>query len=49
MPAVALASEKVVARLSPLIVSLNGGPPADFSLTPSALNDVAIVNFALVA
>lgn len=44
-----LTKEEVVARVSPFIVSFNGGPPADFSLTPSALNDVAIVNFALVA
>ena len=44
-----LTKEEVVARLTPFIVSLNGGPPADFSLTPSAENDIAIVNFALVA
>ena len=45
----ALTKEEVAAGLTPYIVSLNGGPPADFSLTPSAQNDVAIVNFALIA
>ena len=44
-----LTQEEVVARVSPFIVSLNGGPPASFSLSPSAENDIAIVNFALVA
>ena len=34
--------------ISPFIQDLNGGPPAAFSLTPSAANDIAILNFVLV-
>ena len=45
---VPLSKEQVVGLVSPYIVSLNGGPPADFSLTPSAENDIAILNFALL-
>jgi len=46
--AVALTQQQVLDRLSPFIVSLNGGPPPAFSLTPSPENDVAILNFALL-
>ncbi|HUS08433.1 MAG TPA: ferritin-like domain-containing protein [Bryobacteraceae bacterium] len=37
-----------VANLAgPFIASLNGGPPLTYSSTPSAANDIAILNFAL--
>ena len=39
--------EQVVANASPFIASLNGGPALSFSTTPSAANDIAILNFAL--
>jgi hypothetical protein len=46
----ALTQEEVVARLTPFIVSLNGGPAPGFSTTEkSVTNDIAIFNFALVA
>lgn len=32
----------------PLVVSLNGGPPPSFATTPSATNDIAILNYALL-
>ncbi len=38
---------EVVSLASPFIASLNGGPPLTFSMTPSAANDIAILNFAL--
>jgi hypothetical protein len=39
---------KEVTRLAgPFIADLNGGPPLTFSPTPSAENDIAILNFAL--
>jgi hypothetical protein len=38
---------QVVANAGPLITGLNGGPPLTFSSTPSAANDIAILNFAL--
>ena len=38
---------QVVAAVSPYVASLNGGPALTFSSTPSASNDVAILNFAL--
>lgn len=38
---------QVVANASPFIADLNGGPPLTFSTTPSAPNDIAILNFAL--
>ncbi|MCA1559077.1 MAG: ferritin-like domain-containing protein [Acidobacteria bacterium] len=38
---------EVVSLAGPFIASLNGGPALTFSLTPSAANDVAILNFAL--
>lgn len=38
---------EVVSLAGPFIASLNGGPPLTFSLTPSAANDIAILNFAL--
>jgi hypothetical protein len=44
---VPLTQEQVVAAAGPLITSLNGGPPLSFSTTPSAANDIAILNFAL--
>ncbi len=42
-----LTPAQVVALASPFIASLNGGPPIDYSMTPSAANDIAILNFAL--
>ena len=42
-----LTAAQVVALASPFIASLNGGPQLDYSTTPSAVNDVAILNFAL--
>jgi Ferritin-like domain len=44
---VPLTQEQVVALAGPFITSLNGGPPLSFSTTPSAENDIAILNFAL--
>ena len=38
---------EVVTSASPFIASLNGGPALTFSSTPSASNDIAILNFAL--
>lgn len=38
---------EVVDAVSPHVKSLNGGPPLSFSTTPSAENDIAILNFAL--
>lgn len=43
----ALTISEVVHLASPFVASLNGGPPLTFSLTPSADNDIAILNFAL--
>ena len=43
-----LTQEQVVELAGPLITDLNGGPPLSFSTTPSAKNDYAILNFALV-
>lgn len=43
----ALTIDEVVASAGPFIANLNGGPPLTFSSTPSANNDVAILNFAL--
>lgn len=42
-----LTIEEVVSLASPFIASLNGGPALTFSTTPSAANDIAILNFAL--
>ena len=42
-----LTPAQVVTAVSPYIASLNGGPAVTYSSTPSASNDVAIVNFAL--
>ena len=42
-----LTQAQVVDLAGPFITSLNGGPPLSFSTTPSAANDVAILNFAL--
>lgn len=42
-----LTAAQVVTLASPFIASLNGGPPVTYSLTPSAANDIAILNFAL--
>jgi len=33
--------------IAPFIDDLNGGPPVTYSTTPSPLNDIAILNFAL--
>jgi hypothetical protein len=44
---VPLTIAEVAAGAGPLIKSLNGGPPLTFSATPSADNDIAILNFAL--
>ena len=44
---VPLTQQQVVAAAGPLITNLNGGPPLAFSTTPSAANDIAILNFAL--
>ena len=38
---------QVASAVSGFVVSLNGGPPLTYSTTPSAANDVAILNFAL--
>lgn len=38
---------EVVSQAGPFIASLNGGPPLTFSSTPSAANDIDILNFAL--
>ena len=38
---------EVTGNASPFIVDLNGGPPLTFDTTPSAANDIAILNFAL--
>ena len=38
---------EVVAAAGPFVADLNGGPPLTFSDTPSAANDIAILNFAL--
>jgi len=48
--AVPLTVAQVTAATSPYIVSLNdnGQFPATFSTTPSAANDIAILNFALI-
>jgi hypothetical protein len=43
----ALTITEVTRRVRPFIADLNGGPPLTFSATPSAENDVAILNFAL--
>lgn len=42
-----LTQQQVIANASPFIADLNGGPPLAFSTTPSAANDIAILNFAL--
>jgi hypothetical protein len=43
----ALTPDQVDAAVAPFIKSLNGGPPVTYSTTPSATNDIAILNFAL--
>lgn len=43
----ALTISEVVNAVTPFVASLNGGPALTFSSTPSASNDVAILNFAL--
>ena len=37
----------VAKAVGPYVKSLNGGPPLTYSSTPSASNDIAILNFAL--
>lgn len=39
--------DEIVGIAGPFVASLNGGPPLTFSSTPSAANDIAILNFAL--
>ncbi len=39
--------QEVIDAAGPYVASLNGGPPLSFSTTPSAANDIAILNFAL--
>jgi hypothetical protein len=39
--------DEVLAAAGPYIANLNGGPPVGFSNTPSAANDIAILNYAL--
>jgi hypothetical protein len=42
-----LTVDEVVAAAGAFIASLNGGPPVSYSSTPSASNDIDILNFAL--
>jgi hypothetical protein len=42
-----LTISEVTRNAQPFIADLNGGPPLTFSPTPSAENDIAILNFAL--
>lgn len=42
-----LTPAQVAANAGGFIANLNGGPPLDYSMVPSAANDVAILNFAL--
>ena len=42
-----LTQNQVVDLAGPFVTSLNGGPPLAFSMTPSAENDIDILNFAL--
>ena len=44
---VPLTPAQVDAAAGPFIKSLHGGPPVTYSDTPSAQNDIAILNFAL--
>lgn len=39
---------QVLQNAGSYVASLNGGPPLTFSMTPSAQNDIAILNFALL-
>jgi hypothetical protein len=43
----ALTAAQVGNAAKPFIASLNGGPAVTYSTTPSAANDIAILNFAL--
>ncbi|MEO5895261.1 MAG: ferritin-like domain-containing protein [Vicinamibacterales bacterium] len=43
----ALTAAEVLALAGPFFANLNGGPAVGYSTTPSAANDVAILNFAL--
>ncbi|MCC6510534.1 MAG: ferritin-like domain-containing protein [Pirellulaceae bacterium] len=43
----ALTVQEVINLAGPFIANLNGGPPLAFSTTPSAANDIDILNFAL--
>lgn len=38
---------QIINNISPYVVNLNGGPALSFSTTPSAMNDIDILNFAL--
>lgn len=44
-----LSAAQVGAAVGPFIASLNGGPPATYADVQSDANDIAILNFALVA
>ena len=43
----ALTAQDVVTLAGPFVADLNGGPPLTYSTTPSAENDIAILNYAL--
>ena len=43
----ALTATQVGNAAKPFIANLNGGPAVSYSTTPSAANDIAILNFAL--
>jgi hypothetical protein len=43
----ALTAAEVAGQISPFIFNLNGGPSMSYSTTPSAANDIDILNFAL--
>ena len=43
----AFTAAEVVAFAGPYVASLNGGPPLAYDSTPSASNDIQILNFAL--
>jgi hypothetical protein len=44
---VGVSAAEIALAAGPFVASLNGGPPLTYSTTPSAENDIAILNFAL--
>jgi hypothetical protein len=42
-----LTADEVLAAAGPFVASLNGGPPVGYDTTPSADNDIDILNYAL--